>query len=70
MEEQKVNFFYIMHTDNLEGLKIDYIECKVVDLEICHDEINHMNNFSDGETSYTPLYLSDIETGKIFERFN
>ena len=66
---EKINFYYVTHTDNLEGKRQDFLYCVQLETATAQEHINNINNNSDGETSHTPLYLSDIKTGEIVKNF-
>ena len=65
----KVLFYYVTHTDNLEGHKEDYVYRVELNNETALDEVGKLNMDSDGETSHTPLYLTNL-SGKVISKFN
>jgi len=65
----KVKLFYVMHTDNLEGEKHDYLMSKYIEYEEITKYLDDMAINSDGEQSYTPLFLVN-ESLEIIRRFD
>ena len=67
-QETQLRLYYLVHTCNLDTNETtQYVSFEDINIFDIEKSILDLNNSSDGEMSYTPLYVCEVATGKVID---